>query len=448
MQYQKFLTVFLLCSLPSLTWAVESQDNTLRHQQLHREITSKQMEQQFLRKDWINLRSQLSEYRLRKDHNPVLADYLEASILIEEDHRPDLALPLYERILTQHPNYHFVRLAYAQALFADKQYAVAEEQFAQIPEKILHPRTLHLTQLYRERIRQIYKPQFTFSLNYERNDNINQAGESDSFTFYGLRFKKKGDSLPIKDEGIRWSAGVSKLFHLTGKHNLELSLDSDGIHYFKHSGYNEQSIRPAIAYLNRNSRRTWRLEPYSEYQFFGGRIYKRQYGIYSQYMLNLTPNWQWRISYDVAKTSYNLDTPARGNQHTLSSTLIYQGRQFYIYGGGSVGRENNESKQLTHSRQSISLGGQYVWNEAFGIQADFALTWRQYGHYHFLSTRQHPIKRKEKNYYAHLGIFSPKIQVYGFMPILNVKYTKTESNLPDIYDRDSWGVYLSVNKSF
>lgn len=438
----------MLAVISHSAWAVDSQTTSVRNNQLNREITNKQLEQQFLRRDWISLRSNLSEYRLLRKHDPVLADYLEASILIEEDHRPDLALPLYEKILAQHPDYHFVRLAYAQALFADKQYAVADEQFAQIPTDSLHPQTLARYKLYRKYSQEAYKTQFNLNFNYERNDNINQAGENDTFLFYGLKFKKKEDSLPIKDQGIRWSAGVSKLFHLSGLHNLELSLQGDGIHYFKHTEYNEQSIRPSIAYVNRNSRRIWRVEPYADYQLYGGSIYKRQYGLYTQYQKNFTPNWQWRASYDIAKTSYSLSIPAAGNQHTLSSMLIYQGRDFYVYGGANFVKENNEYKQLPYRNVSLFAGGQYIWKETIGVRANVSVGWRHFDHPHFLSTRANPIRRKDKNYYAQLGIFTPKLEIYGFMPIFNIKYTKTTSNLPDLYNRDSWGFYISASKSF
>lgn len=445
---------FFLCFISHAAWAVDSNSTTMRNYQLNRELTSKQMEQQFLRRDWISLRNNLSEYRLMRRHDPVLADFIEARVIMEEDHRPDLALPFYERILAEHPNYHFVRVAYAQALFADKQYALAEEQFAQLPENVLSPQVLKNVQLYRDYIRKVYQPKFSLSFHYEHNSNINSAGESDTisaclFNYCGLKLKKGTESLPISDDGIRWSAGVTKLFHINGLHNIEIGLQTDGIHYFKHSEYNEQSIRPSIAYINRSSRRTWSIEPYANYQFFGGSIYKRQYGLYHQYQLNLTPNWQWRLSYDVAKTSYNLNIPAQGNQHFLSSMLIYQGNTFYVFGGAGFGKENNEYKQLAHNRQSIFAGAQYIWNEKFGVRINGSINWRQYKYAHFFSPFLGGDRfRRETSYYANVGIFSPKIQVYGFMPILNMKYIKTSSNIPDLYNRDSWSVDVSVQKTF
>ena len=456
MKYSRLALTLLLYTLSSATlWAVESQTTTFRNQQLNQEISGKQIEQQFVKKDWISLRDELAKYRLSKNHDPILADFVEASLLIEDEHRPDLALPLYEKILTQHPDYIFVRLAYAQALFADKQYALAEKQFAQIPEQRLHPITLQRAQLYRAYIKDIYKPQFNLNLNYEQNDNINQVGESDTFSACvfnecGLIFKKNEDSKPIKDKGIRWSAGVSKLFHMSGLHNLELNLQGDGIHYFKHSEYNEQSIRPSIAYLNRNSHRTWRVEPYADYQLFAGSIYKRQYGLFTEYQQNLTPNWQWRANYDIAKTSYNIGIPSHGNQHTVGTTLIYQGQTFYVYGGTRFSKENNAYDQLAHRRYSVFGGGQYVWNDTLGVQADVSVERRKYdAHNTFAQALLHQnLHRKETNYYAHLGVFSPKIEIYGFTPIINVKYTKTKSNLPELFNRDSWAFYLSVQKSF
>lgn len=131
MKYSRLALTLLLYTLSSATlWAVGSQSTTFRNQQLNQEISGKQIEQQFVKKDWISLHDKLAKYRLSKNHDPILADFVEASLLIEVNHRPDLALPLYEKILTQHPDYIFVRLAYAQALFADKQYALTEKQFA------------------------------------------------------------------------------------------------------------------------------------------------------------------------------------------------------------------------------------------------------------------------------------------------------------------------------
>lgn len=393
--------------------------------------------------DWKKLQQLLPLYRQQNTHDPVLANFAEA-IFWRNQGYPARALPLYVIILHEHPDYQFVRLGYAQALFEDRQYQNAKQQFAQIDITTLHPKTAKMLKAYQRAIEKKYSLTFSGNLSYEKNDNVNGASKKRELIINGLVFQKNEDSLPKRANGIAYQLGTSKLFPIDGPHHLKLGIKGNGIHYFEMSKFNEEHIRLYTAYINQSKRHTWKIEPYYEQGWYGGNRYNKMKGFSLQYQYEPTFNWQIILNGNYAYIKYKDYEDVNNHQNQLGATLVYQKPTYYLYAG--IFRQNNNTQSIDwkNHRNHLLLGGQYLFNDKLGLQIATRISNRK-----FQTINDYAgIKRKDKEKYLRLGLFNPQWEWHGFLPILNWQYEKTDSNIPELYQKENKVLYLSVEKKW
>ena len=403
---------------------------------------NQQIDRALAQQDWLFLQGYLAAYRSQAGHDAVLADYAEA-MQWRGLHHPARALPLYERILATHAGYDFVRLAYAQTLFADKQYQIAEQQFAQINVDKLHPHTAHNLAQYRSRIQQLYRTQANIQANYEYNDNVNQASSLPEIQINGLTLHKTADSLPKQAKGIRFQAQIEHLLPLQQRHHVQPGVSVEGIHYFGHTEYNEYTVRPYLAYVYQSARHTWQLQPFAERAWYGGDGYYRGHGLQAHYIYSPQPQWQMRIGHSLRRLHYDDFPGFNGNRSQSSVTLIYQTKASYLYGGFAYGEEHTQDADQRARRQGIYGGGEYQHSQ-LGIQTEIALSQRKFQYDHAWAG----IPRHDRETRFRLGVFRPTWSWQNITPILNWEASHTNSNIPELYEKQAQRVYFSIHRRF
>lgn len=407
-------------------------------------LPDQQIELLLQNRQWEDLLGYLKSYRSSAEHDAVLADFAEAAAL-RGLHRPAEALPLYRRILEQNPDYRFVRLAYAQALFEDRSLPEADAEFARVGTEGLLPPTAQMLAQYRRSIAEAEEPSFDFEGNFEHNGNINQAGDSPTITVRGLTYRKSPQSLPQSDNGFRYALGWRQSWMPAGHHQFHAGAGIGGIHYFRRSEFNEQNLRLFAAYGYRTARHYAEIGPVAAYGLYGGDAYNRSLGVRLQYAYQPSPQYQWRIQHQTQYTDYLHLDGLDGRRHQGSLSLFYRPSSAYSLSGSLLyGRENTRDADSRSRRYGVSVGGEYRFVSGFNLNGTVSYVRRVFEQPHGLFGR---IRRDGETAYR-VGLSHRKIQWRGFMPVLNAEYYRVGSTLSDLYGRTSHQLYFSVQRQF
>lgn len=410
-------------------------------------LLEKRLYDDYMQQNWQDLAKVLPVYRRQVNHDEVLADFTEAAMLRATFYSHS-ALKLYERILAVYPDYHFVRLAYAQALFEDYQYREADKQFSVIPIKGLHPNTVKLLKNYQAQIKQRLKPQLSIGFNYEKNNNVNNASNIKTIQVNGLTWQKTENSLPQSATGLRYRFGLSTIFPLGGNNRFRMAISSNGIYYPKASDYNENTLRLSMGYEYTQQRHTWLISPYYEYNLYGGKPYSQGKGIKWQYHYRPNRNWEYQVEQNMMWLRYVKLSDYDMWHYGLSFAIQYMQPNYVLYSAMGYGHDHTQAPEYRHHRKWIILGGQYVWHNQFGIQLTLSHSQRDDEIAHSYVSRTQDIKRKDKSNTIQIGIFRPKWQWNGIVPMLNWQYSRTESNIPELYQKQTQQWFIGVEKGF
>lgn len=138
---------------------------------------------------WQSLAGYLDWYETQLNHDIVLLNFARAMVH-RANRESHLAIPLYQKILQDNPDYIFVRYAYAQALFENKRHKEAKQEFDKLPLSKFSPDTQRKIQAYQQHMLNAQKIQTGIELNYEKSDNINQVSADPVVIIDGRVFQK------------------------------------------------------------------------------------------------------------------------------------------------------------------------------------------------------------------------------------------------------------------
>lgn len=409
----------------------------------HEQVLSTLINQSYAQKDWTQLRASLVEYEQLAGHNRTLLGFAKA-MLYRLDGKHDKAHDLYASILHEHSDYTFVRLAYAQSLYENKQYKQAQTQFLQIDKSLLLPPTAAMVDNYLTRISEAQKISPNIMFNYESNGNINNAGDSQVLSLYGNTYQKSASSLPIKDHGIRYRLGINKDSNITGNHYLTTGLQTDGIYYLNHPEYSEQSLEANIGYSYRNARTSAHITPSIDHTRFDNKPYYDKYGIQTGLRYMLRPNLQGRAEYGLSYTNYRNHNDYDSVRHHPQVSLMYFKNNYYLF--GSLYHINDIANQDENSskRYGISLGGEYTAPSGLGVQTNYSIAQRSFGAKHGLAGKV----RQDIEQNLQIGLFHTKLQYKTIRPMLTWGISDVDSNIDELYSRRSNKVFVSLRSSF
>lgn len=401
------------------------------------------IEYALIQKDYEFLEQYLPMYRQQANADVILADFAQAAMLRQQFY-PHSALPFYEKILALRPDYDFVRLAYAQALFEDRQYDLARTEILKINQSLLSENSRILLDKYLQEIDKFYRNQYRFEASIEKNDNINHAGKHENIVVQGLVLSKNPKSLPQSDTGMQLSADIHRLFPIYGAHHFQLGANLNALAYADSKDYNEYKSRIFAGYRYQTLRHQWDVKPYIGKNWLGSDDYNKELGMNVEYKYRFHPNWQARFGAGISHEKYDELSHLNANKYHANAMLLNQQSNYYLYGGIAANRRRTQSEQERETQASLFTGGQYVFENSFGIRADWQVVSRKFDQ----ANTFYPNAREDIEHRARLGVFSPHFSWQGITPILNYQYVNTDSNLSELYDKTNSRVYFSIFKDF
>ncbi|WP_439327715.1 surface lipoprotein assembly modifier [Lonepinella sp. BR2357] len=390
----------------------------------------------------------LKIYRTFPQQDPILVLFAEAQIAkLTGNHR--LAIDRYRQIIAERSDLTPVRIQLAISLFNTQQDSAAQDQFEKaLADPALPSDIRGLVQAYKDALDKRDSWSWSFSANYLRTDNVNNA--SSERYLENTAFVKGDSMLPQKAHGIGYQVGLERDFNIVNGHYLHVENALYGRNYWDAHDYDEIINRTLLGYRYKNEKTQWSLLPFNEQQWYGGHRYKRAIGGRGELVHWLTPNWQVSTALEYGKNSYAQNDNLEGNSKIASLTLLWRrSPRQYFYGGVDFIRETTQVRHYSYDLKSARLGWGQEWHWGISSRVSFSASKREYkdnlslgANFHFDRTREDEI------YQINTALWKRDWHIWGITPKLNYRWKKQRSNFSSLYSYTDKGITLSLEKTF
>lgn len=402
--------------------------------------------QAIIKKQWDSLEKLLPQYWQLPHHDVTLWQYATGALAY---HRKDYkkAIRVYRQMIADNPTLVYPRFDLAIMLFEDKQLTAAENQFRKVKAATVDPTLLKLSDQYLQAIQQANTWQFDFSANYTVNDNVNNASSSPTITVGNVVFTRTKDSLPKTGHGINYALSASRDWNVTGAHYLSSDFRLSGDYYWDAKDYQQTQVRADVGYRYKSVNNTFTLRPFVSTLWYGGQHYTNTAGIGAEVSHWLNRHWRLGGGITVSKQRYMDKDYQRYNSENIDwrghITYIPSAKQYWQI-VTDIENENANDRSESQRTNRIRLGWGYEWS--YGISSRLGLSYakREHKAAHYL----YRYRREDKTQQAELTLWKRDWHLWGLTPKLTYLYQKTDSNIPDLYNRKKSLFFLSVEKSF
>jgi len=399
---------------------------------------------QFIRQQqWAELSSLLAEYEIHPHADPYLVLYAKGA-LYRHQKRYLAAISAFAVLLDAHPDLHHVRLDLALMQIEDKQYSEAIQTFEglvhspQVPVQIRQ-----LAETYQKRLRKFYALDVSFSSNFTRNDNVNQASSQRILSIGGMDFVRSDESMPKVGHGLNYGIGLRRRLPLKTRHNLSLELNYSGVHYWDQHDYSERTLRLAPAWLYQSHQQWLKVGPVYERNWLGGPRYGFRAGAQAEWGRKLSgqqyliPYFQYANKHYVSPALWRYE----GDHYRTGLNWVFQpAPRIKLMTGASQQWDVLGDKSESSQTASLQVGGLYQASNGFNLQTNVQVGQRDFSAPHFLFGTI----RGDQELSANIGLWHEKISVLGITPKLVYQLRRIHSNLPALYSRKSHGVMLEM----
>jgi len=396
-------------------------------------------------KQWQALKPALENYAKQTHFDPILYRYAKGAMLrAEQDY--DGAIELYQQILQAQPQLAYPRFDLGVMLFENKQYREAKQHLNQA-RKALDPQMQPLVERYLQAMAERQSWQPDAELQYTQTDNVNNASSEREVEIGGLRFVKNADSLPQKAHGFRYSLGASREINLSGNHFMAFEVRFSGVHYWDNQDYSEKSLYGSFGYRKHSALQSWGVLPFFEQNWLASPRYSQNYGVNLEFRRQLNRQWALSAYLNHTQKRYadeNIAQRYNGYLNGLSTSLSYTiNPNWVLFGGVELSKDRTRDKAETSLRKGGNIGtlvryGDWVSRVSL-----------RYVKRNFLADNFYfPKKRIDDEYSVNASLWHNQIQWQGFVPKLNYRYRKIDSNIAAFYSRSSSEWFMTVEKNW
>ncbi|MEH8108248.1 surface lipoprotein assembly modifier [Gallibacterium anatis] len=289
---------------------------------------------------------------------------------------------------------------------------------------------------------------FSFNVHYLQTKNVNNTSNERHIENTG--FVKNDDMLPQSAHGFSYYLDVQKNWNIIGSHYLYFANNLYGKNYWDNHDYDEMTNRTYFGYQYQNAKYQFGLKPFYERQWFGGHRYNWANGLRVEYGLNFSKHWQISTALEFSQPRYLTQPERNGTIKLASATLIWQptGKGYYYLGTDFI-RENTQLKQYSNDMKALRLGWRQNWGYAIASQINGSIALRQYKDFASLGNILPLDKiRRDKIYSLNLTLWKQDWQYLGFVPKVQFRWKKQNSNIPSMFSYSEKYVQLLIEKDF
>lgn len=397
--------------------------------------------------DMATVKELLPHYKELQVNDPMLINFADALVYRSEG-KNNPAIEIYKKMLAENPDFHPVRLNMAQALYADKQYAVAKDQLQKLRGADIPQPVMASVDRLIERINDQEQWRFNASVSYVQEDNLNGVPEKQ----IQINDLNTGGN-PESGKGLQASLGANKRINLDKNFYAEVGGSAFLKGYWDNSDYNDYLLTASAGVGYDDAKNDVSISPFITKRYFGEEAYSVRDGVTIKASRWVKPKLKLTATGIVSNEEF--DDSKDKNRETdglflgLNALYIKDAKE-YFYGG--VGRYENDvpkAKILTYDRDSVNVGWGREWNK--GIST--------------LTTLGYGVKEYEKGFASNFGgkpgsaredkttslgfqVWKRDLTVLGLTPRLVFDYDKTSSNFKYYDDRDETTATVMLTKTF
>lgn len=402
-----------------------------------------QINQHIVQQKWQTLPELLNQYQQQANYDQALAHYAWGGLFYaQQDYKQ--AIAHYQQFLTLKPELAYPRFDYGVMLFENRQYRQAKAELQQSYPQ-LEPAMQSLAQKYLVTMAEQQGWQPYLNLQYVQTDNVNNASASKVVRINGREFVKDAESLPQKAKGFRYDVGVDRDLNITGNHFVRSELGYNGVYYWNNKQYNEQSVRFGLGYAHRTAKQTFSFTPFVEQNWLGSARYNQQFGASLSHLFMLNSRWQLSNSFIHTQKRYQdslIASRHNGFQHRFINGLRWQAvRNWQFFANVELMQDKVKEKASSSQKWLGTIGAVYR-GKNWGSQLSASYGRRYFKDAHYL----YRYKRQDKETQLNWALWHNQFAWKGFVPKLNFRYQKINSNMPDFYSRSSGEWFITVER--
>ena len=367
------------------------------------------------------------------------------AIVARENQQWTQSIRLYRDVLAQ-ANWVHVRLQLAMALFANKEWEAAADQFQKVRSEKDLPQemTIYIDQ-YLQAIQAQNRWKISGGLTYLNDKNINNAPKQ-----LDLGGGWRADE-PESGEGVSFNVGVGKKWNWGKGVFSEARFDTNGKYYWDNRRYNELTARVSLGMGFQNAKQTLALLPFKEQTWYAGgkkdnkalKSFSHNAGAAFEWSYWFHSQWQGSIYAEAARQKYRTRIHLNGKNHFTSATMLYlpQAKQYWFAG---IDRSYHKARDGDDSfiRKGARVGWGQEWGKGLSTRLSASYAHRDYRAAGFFRKVQH---NKETG--IQVSMWHRSVHFWGITPRLTWAYHKVDSNLP-LYTYDKHRIFIELSKQF
>lgn len=401
--------------------------------------------------DLKTVKALLPLYQQLKTNDPLLISYANA-VLARANGNNKQAIAIYRQMLVKDKDMPPVQLSLAQALFADKQYKEAKQQFLalqNIPN--LPPTIQQIVSQYINQINSQSKTHFSVEVGTTQGHDLNDTAQKTVDTLFGLQ-----PIAPIDDKGLTYNTTIDKKLNVLGNYYIGIEGNAQATTYRNHHQYNDASttIAPKIGYANTLT--DINIQPSFTKRWYGGDSYNDQTAV----SINAN-HWiksNLRLGANAQYSHRHQDNPDaqlfNGNGLFIGGNGLYfiNPQTYLIFGTNTYNHKTStENDAYGYRQNTLYFGIGNEWTNALMTNLIVNDTRRKYHGIDtlFSSLNQQPMQKRLDNLYGvNFEIWKNNWKILGLVPKLTVSYNQTNSNYPWYDRKGTTDVNFFISKNF
>ncbi|MCP2040811.1 hypothetical protein L1281_001401 [Neisseria sp. HSC-16F19] len=394
-----------------------------------------------LLRDTQAIRLLLPLYRQLPDPEPILLGYAQAR-LHTADGRLHEAERIYRRLLAEHPHLAPVRLDLVQVLLHNRRNREAAAEIETLRQQPDLPAAVNtLLNRFDLALAQQQKWQFAANVQYEQDDNINQAPQQSVLhTPTGTwRFPERQSA-----HGLAYGFSAAKTTPLAGHWAWHASAQVSGRFFWDNHDYDDLIVRSQTGPTYRTARQEWQLLPFYERRWFGTRPYSQHYGAQIRYNRVLNPKWTLRTAVQYGHKEHDTRTFLDGGSLLTSATVSYRSspQQNWLL-GMDYSRESARDPSAAYRRIGLRAGWQRITASGWEGTLQLGTAQRRYRAPDWFLD----VPRRDREYWGYASVGNRKWQWKGLMPKLAWSSSYQSSNHMLHRNRKN-RIFIEVGKQF
>lgn len=367
--------------------------------------------------------------RLSRNDTKLTESLLVSMLKSQQFHAVEKMLAIYQNIDNPSPQLiNYTKIYLAQQYYRNKQYKRALSLFLELKKQAnLTDKEKVIIEQYLSILEEQESWHFSFSANYLRNKNVNNA--SAEYQIEDTGFTKNNDMLPQSATGLAYYFSAERNLNVVDSHYLHFSNELLGKYYWDNKDFDESNNRTYIGYIYQNAKLKFASKAFYERQWFARHRYNWANGFRTELEYSLAPKWKISTAIELSQPHYFKQREKNGTIKLISSTLIWQPNHLsYLYWGIDFIREKTQVKQYSNDTKGLRLGWSRIWTGNFITQINSSISWRNYKDKASLGGILPLDKiRKDKIYNANLTVWKSDWNWLGFTPKIQLKYKKQKS---------------------